>query len=113
MLTSIRRKDMRNVDRAKRRLTNDLRHLLEDVQELIEITADQTSERLTALRQRLQNKLAEVKRNLAWEERALMDRTRQTAEKAVHYVEENPWSTLSVALGIGLIAAGLMCRNRS
>ena len=104
---------MQNVDRAKRRLANDLQHLMEDVQELVEITADQTSERLTSLRQRVQDKLEEVKRNLAWEQRAFVDKTRQTAEKAVHYVEENPWSTLSVALGIGLIAAGLMCRNRS
>lgn len=103
---------MPSIYRARRRLANDLKLLIEDVQELIAITADQTGERLSSLRTNVQNKLEEVKSHLAQEESALLDKTRQTAENAVQYVEKNPWSTLAVALGIGLIAAGLALRNR-
>ena len=86
---------MNEVTREK--LSSDFKALVGDVEELLKSTSSQAGESIADLRRRLGNKLAEGKKALSEQERAL---------------REKPWIIVGIAAGIGLVLGSLFrCRN--
>jgi ElaB/YqjD/DUF883 family membrane-anchored ribosome-binding protein len=57
----------------------------------------------SSLRQRLMQRLEEGKETLSEQQKVVGDASRQAARGAMDYAQQNPWSVVGVALGIGLI----------
>ena len=100
---------MSEVDRDK--IVADLKVVIEDVEELIRATADQTGERITDLRQRLQRKLSDARAALAEQQHYWRERATQQGTAAGQCLRDNPWTPLAVAIGVGLVIGLLLRRD--
>jgi ElaB/YqjD/DUF883 family membrane-anchored ribosome-binding protein len=95
---------------AREKLASDFRALIEDVEELLKATANQTGESAKELRQRLEKKLEEGRRVLSEQQRVFLEKAEEARISTEAYVRENPWSTVGIAAGVGLVL-GLLLRR--
>ncbi len=96
---------------SKERLVGDLRNLVADAEELLKATASQAGDKIGVARQKIEQSLIEGKKALADAEKTLVAKSKECAEIADDYVRENPWSSVGIAGGIGLLL-GLLIRGK-
>lgn len=96
---------------TKEKLAADLKALTSDVEELLKATASQTGESLAELRQRLEKKLENGRKTLSEQEKALVDKAEEARASAEAYIRENPWTTVGIAAGVGLVLGLLLGRD--
>jgi ElaB/YqjD/DUF883 family membrane-anchored ribosome-binding protein len=120
MITPLDRRNRRLIEDVKEvfmneftreKLAADFKTLINDVQELLKTTSSQTGESIADLRQRLGSKLEDAKTALAEQERVLREKAEVAKESATAYLREQPWATVGIAAGIGLILGFLMRRR--
>lgn len=97
---------------GKEKLMQDLRVVVADAEELLRATAGQAGEKITSARERIQESLASAKVRLIAAEEAVVAKTKQAAKATDEYVHENPWKSVGIAAGVGLIVGMLISRNR-
>jgi ElaB/YqjD/DUF883 family membrane-anchored ribosome-binding protein len=95
---------------AREKLASDFRALIDDVEELLRATANQTGESAKELRGRLEKKLEEGKRVLSEQQKVFLEKAEEARISTEAYVRENPWSTVGIAAGVGLVL-GLLLRR--
>ena len=95
----------------KAKLMHDLNLVIEDAQALLRMTADQVGEEAKAVRDRVGARLGQAKEELL----ALQDSAFQSAKAAAHatddFVHENPWKSVAIAAGAGLLLGVLISRR--
>jgi ElaB/YqjD/DUF883 family membrane-anchored ribosome-binding protein len=96
---------MSRAEIARERLFSNLKDLMADVEELMKATAEQADDGMSSLRERIRERLESAKGTLAQGKR-ILETSRQSAEAAVSYAQENPWATAAVATGA---AVALVC----
>jgi ElaB/YqjD/DUF883 family membrane-anchored ribosome-binding protein len=96
---------------GKERLVADLRQVIADAEELLSATAHQTEDKVVALRERIGENLREARYKLADAEEALKAKTREVARVTDDYVHENPWRSIGIAAGVGLVVGLLIGRR--
>ena len=101
--------EMSTVQRDK--LLSDLRLVVGDAEELLRLTASQTGEGVAEIRSRVQATLTQAKANLLHAQETAIARARAAGHVADDYVHENPWRTIGVAAGVGLLL-GMLIRPR-
>lgn len=101
--------DMTNSTKDK--LVSDFRVVVSDAEELLRLTANQAGDKVADLRGRLQDHLATAKASLADAQAAVMERTRAVARATDDYVHDNPWKSIGIAAGMGLIIGLLIGRR--
>lgn len=101
--------DTRSVNR--RVLIEDTRLLIADTQELLQLIADQTSENVTDLRFRLEDKIARYKKDLTKLQDASVTKVKQVGQATDEYVRGEPWKIIGIAAGIAFIVGLLVCRS--
>lgn len=95
----------------KDKLVADLKVVIADAEELLAVTASQTGEKVAALRERMQENLRAARHKLLDAEEAIREKTRAAARATDEYVHENPWKSIGVAAGVGLLV-GLVLGRR-
>ena len=95
----------------KDKLVADLKVVVADAEELLAATAHQTGERMTELRERMQENLRNARHKLADAEDAIKAKTREVAKATDHYVHEHPWKSIGIAAGVGLVIGMLISRR--
>lgn len=95
----------------KDKLMADLRVVVNDAQELLELTAGQAGEVASGVRQRLQERLVKAKENLAHLQEVATERAKAAGHAADDYVHDHPWRSVGVAAGIGLVVGLLIGRR--
>jgi len=95
----------------KDKLVADLKVVVADAEELLAATAHQTGERVTELRERMQENLRNARHKLADAEDAIKAKTREVAKATDHYVHEHPWKSIGIAAGVGLVIGMLISRR--
>ena len=93
------------------KLLADLRLVVADAEELLSSTAGEASEGAAALRARVQESLARARDGLAQAQEAAVARARAAGRAADDYVHENPWRSIGVAAGFGLVVGLLIGRR--
>lgn len=88
-------------------LVDDLRNVLSEAEELLGPGTSVTSRQAARLRQRV----AHLQENLAARARNAADATRQAAKDADVWVHDNPWQTVGIAAGIGMLFGALIGRR--
>ncbi|WP_180682485.1 DUF883 family protein [Tepidicella baoligensis] len=95
----------------KDKLMADLKAVMADAEELLSATASQTGERITELRERMQDNLRNARHKMGDWEDAVRVKTREVARATDDYVHEHPWKSIGLAAGIGLIVGLLISRR--
>ncbi|HZV36968.1 MAG TPA: DUF883 family protein [Verrucomicrobiae bacterium] len=97
----------RDLDAATEQLLQDLKEVVEDGEELLRAGANELSERGKAARARLSDALASARET----GRKLQQRTIAGAKATDRVIRENPYQTLAIAFGVGLLTALLVNRK--
>lgn len=96
---------------AREKLAADLRTVIADAEELLALTSGQTGEKVAALRVRMGENLRAARHKLEDLEAAMRERARQAARVTDDYVHENPWRSIGIAAGAGLLVGLLIGRR--
>ena len=97
---------------SKEKLMQDLRVVVADAEELLRATAGQAGEKVSAMRERIQENLAAARERLAAAQESVVAKTKQAAKATDEYVHENPWKAVGIAAGVGLVVGMLISRGR-
>ncbi len=92
-------------------LIDDTKLLISDAQELLRLIADKTSENVTDLRFRLEDKIAKYKKDLARLQEASVAKVKEVGQATEDYVHQEPWKVIGIAAGIAFVAGLLICRR--
>lgn len=95
----------------KDKLMGDLRLVIADAEELLRVTADQASGAAAEVRGRIQSRLQQARAELAHLQDAAVARAKAAGHAADEFVHDNPWKSIGVAAGIGLVVGLLIGRR--
>ncbi len=96
---------------TKEKLAADLKTVIADAEELLQLTSSQTGEKVAELRARMSDNLRAARHKLEDVEAAIRDKAREAARATDDYVHENPWKSVGVAAGVGLLVGLLIGRR--
>lgn len=92
-------------------LVADLKTVMEDAEALLKATSSLTGDKIQEVRARAEESLRQAKVRLSEAEEEAMRRAREIANAADEYVHENPWQSVGIAAGIGLVVGLLLARR--
>lgn len=95
----------------KDKLMSDLRVVIADAEELLRITADQAGEGVADIRSRVQAKMDQAKIDLIQLQDAAVAKVKAAGHATDEFVHENPWKSIGIAAGIGLVVGLLVGRR--
>jgi ElaB/YqjD/DUF883 family membrane-anchored ribosome-binding protein len=98
-------------DVSRDKLVQDFKLVIADAEELLRATAAQAGEKVTAARERIQDRIHTAKIRVAEAEEAVMVRTREAARMTDEFVHDKPWHAVGIAAGVGLIVGMLIARR--
>ncbi|MEN9314433.1 MAG: hypothetical protein RIS35_826 [Pseudomonadota bacterium] len=88
---------------TKEQLLADMRVVVGDLESMLKATANSADLEVRALADRLRERLGAAKARLIDAEHAVLEKGRQIARTTDDYVHENPWTSIGVAAGMGLL----------
>src|SRR3569833_1898004 len=92
-------------------IIGDFKTVIQHTEELLKATADQTGEKITAVRSRAADTLREARRKLNELEGGIVDRTRAAAKKTDEAVHQKPWQSMAIAAAASFILGMLAARR--
>lgn len=92
-------------------IIDDLRRMVEHAESLLDETAGLAGDRAAEVRERAAESVRAARERLSGLEQELLDRARDAAQDAEHYVRRNPWQSVGIAAGIGLVVGVLLSRR--
>lgn len=101
--------DMTAVNKDK--LIADMKVVVADAEELLRATASQAGDKVVELRSRIQDHLATARASLADAQAAVVDKAKVVGRATDDYVHDNPWRSVGIAAGIGLVIGLLIGRR--
>jgi ElaB/YqjD/DUF883 family membrane-anchored ribosome-binding protein len=96
---------------SKDKLISDMKVVMADADELLRATASQAGDRVTELRGKIQSSLANARANLADAQAAAVEKAKEVGHAADDYVQANPWRSVGIAAGVGLVVGLLIGRR--
>lgn len=95
----------------KDKLMGDLRTVVADAEEVLRMTADEVGEGAAGLRSRVKDRMNQAKDDLVRLQEVAMAKAQEVGDAADEFVHENPWKSIGVAAGIGLVVGLLVSRR--
>lgn len=92
-------------------LVADLKTVMRDAEALLKATSTQTGERIQEVRARAEQSLQQARARLNEVEEEALRRAQQMANATEAYVRDNPWQSVGVAAGVGLLIGLLLSRR--
>ena len=96
---------------AKNKLAADFGTVIEDTEQLLQATANQANEKVTAARARVQESIKAAKQKIGDVEGLAVDKAKAAALATDDYVRANPWPVIGVAAAIGALFGMLITRR--
>jgi ElaB/YqjD/DUF883 family membrane-anchored ribosome-binding protein len=96
---------------SRDKLVQDFKLVIADAEELLRATATQAGEKVSAARERIQDRIHSAKIKVAEAEEALMVRTREAARMTDEFVHDKPWYAVGIAGAVGLVIGMLIGRR--
>jgi len=96
---------------SKKRLMEDVRVVVVDVEALLKETANQTGELIVAARTKASESLHAAKARLAEARASVVEKAKVTAKTTDGYVHDNPWRFMGIAAALGLALGVLISRR--
>lgn len=95
----------------KDKLMSDLRTVISDAEEVLRMTADEAGESAADLRSRVQARMNQAKDELRHLQEAAVAKAKAAGHAADDFVHDNPWKSIGIAAGIGLVVGLLISRR--
>lgn len=92
-------------------LVADLKTVMNDAEALLRATSTQTGEKIQEARARAEESLRQAKVRLTEIEQEALKRAREVADATDEYVRTNPWQSVGIAAGVGLLLGLLLSRR--
>lgn len=96
---------------TRQKLMDDLSTVVNDAEELLKATANQTGERISEARARATESLKAAKIRLADSQAMMVEKARIAAKATDNYVHENPWKAAGMAAAAGVLIGALIARR--
>lgn len=93
------------------KLVEDLKVVMQDAEALLKATSAQTGEKLQEVRARAEESLRKAQARLSQMEEEAVKRAREVADVTKEYVRDNPWQSVGIAAGVGLLVGLLLSRR--
>ncbi|OAM37662.1 hypothetical protein A7P98_00455 [Eikenella sp. NML080894] len=101
----------KDFDQQKEELLQEVRAVLDDVEELYQSGVEEGSKEAEQLRGKLQRKLQAAQRKLGDFEEVAAERVKQTARQADQLVQDKPYYAMGFAALAGLVVGVLLNRR--
>jgi len=95
----------------KNKLMEDLQLVIEDAEEMLRMTAKEAGDSAADVRKRVQARMEQAKVELAHIQAASVAQAKAAGQAADAFVHENPWKSVGVAAGLGLVLGLLLSRR--
>ncbi len=92
-------------------LVADLKTVMRDAEALLKATSTQTGERIQEVRARAEQSLQQARTRLNELEEEARRRAQEMANATEEYVRDNPWQSVGIAAGVGLLLGLLLSRR--
>lgn len=92
-------------------LERDLKAVVQSLEALLESSAENAGDAMTDVRKSIEARLQQARTTLATLEKHAARQARIAARNADRYVHDNPWQTLGIAAGIGVLIGLLLGRR--
>ncbi len=92
-------------------LARDLKAVISSLEDLLSTTADSTGDALHDTRRRIETSLNDARDTLAGLEQQMAKEVKTAARATDRYVHDNPWQTIGIAAGIGVLIGVLLGRR--
>lgn len=99
------------MDVSKEKLVSDLKVVVADTEELLRATAGQAGEKMTELRSKIESRLHNARATLAEAQDTIVAKAKQVGSATDDYVHDNPWKSVGIAAGVGLLVGILIGRR--
>ena len=93
------------------KLIEDLKVVIRDAEALIKATSAQTGEKIQEVRAKAEESLRQAKVRLTAAEAEALKQVREVADATEEYVRDNPWQSIGIAAGVGLLLGVLISRR--
>lgn len=100
-----------NAEVTTDQLVADLKTVMQDAEALLKATSAQTGEKIQEVRARAEESLRQARARLGDIEEEALRRAREISDSAEDYVRENPWQSVGIAAGAGLLLGLLLSRR--
>jgi ElaB/YqjD/DUF883 family membrane-anchored ribosome-binding protein len=98
-------------DVSKDKLVADMKVVIADAEELLKATASAAGDRVSAARARMEDSLRIARVKLAEAQEVVVDKAKAAARATDDYVHANPWRSVGIAAGAGLVIGMLISRR--
>lgn len=98
-------------DVSNSQLIADFKVVIADAEALIKATANQSDEKLADIRAQAEESLNVAKARMADIQKTVVVKTQEAAKATDVYVRANPWQSIGIAAGIGLVVGILSSRR--
>jgi len=102
---------MSESDRTKGKLVDDFKSIVSDADDLLQATAKVSGEGFNLARAQFAEKLKTAKVRLADAEQLVVDKAKQAATATDDYVKGNPWTSVGIAAGVGILIGFLIAKR--
>ncbi len=99
------------LQQSKDKLMDDLHQGIADAEELLKLTANQAGEGTAQLRERVRDRMGKAKAELLHLQQATVEKAKAAGHATDAYVHENPWKSVGIAAGLGLVVGLLISRR--
>ncbi|WP_225721756.1 DUF883 family protein [Candidatus Vallotiella sp. (ex Adelges kitamiensis)] len=95
----------------KENLMSDIKTVLSDAEDLLKQAASTTGERATELREKALMRLRQAKEKAGDVQVVVVKKGKKAARATDDYVHDHPWTSISVAAGLGILIGLLINRK--
>jgi ElaB/YqjD/DUF883 family membrane-anchored ribosome-binding protein len=95
---------------ARDQLMNDLKTVIQDAESWLR-NSSLTGEDLKAAKEKFERTLSSAKADLLHYQEVVVEKTKEAAKATDEYVHENPWRSIAIGAGIGLLVGVAIARR--
>ena len=95
---------------ARDQLMNDLKTVIQDAESWLR-SSNLTGEDLKAAKEKFERTIAGAKDDLMRYQEVVVEKTREAAKATDEYVHENPWRSIAIGAGVGLLLGVAISRR--
>ncbi len=96
---------------ARDQLMNDLKSVIQDAEGWLR-NSSLTGEDLKAAKEKFERTISTAKADLLHYQEVVVEKTKEAAKATDEYVHENPWRSIAIGAGVGLLLGALISRTR-
>jgi len=100
-----------SLQHTKDKLMDDLHQSIADAEEMLKLTANQAGESTAQLRERVRDRMSKAKLELQHLQQVTVDKAKAAGHATDVFVHENPWKSIGIAAGVGLVVGLLISRR--